>query len=214
MMREEGDCGRDTHYWARPAQNRTGRSCIRLSPRMFDGWPRPSVRAPASVTRFPGTVSGTCGIGSRSPWPPEGSTGVAVRRSLARWNLELHRGGPPIRYSFSVVCVAVALGAALALQYYGFRTVELPAFDLAIVVVTWYAGVGPSVLAVVLSCGLLRLLLHRAFLHLPNFQRRPTVLFSFRGLGGDNCLVRSCSAPHRERSSRHSRPPSGRVGPA
>ncbi len=37
---------------------------------MFDGWPRPSVRAPASVTRFPGTVSGTCGIGSRSPWPP------------------------------------------------------------------------------------------------------------------------------------------------
>src|SRR6202043_3444281 len=45
-------------------------SCIRLPPRMFDGWPRPSVRAPASVTRFPGTVSGTCGIGSRSPWPP------------------------------------------------------------------------------------------------------------------------------------------------
>ena len=24
----------------------------------------------APVTRFPGTVSGTCGIGSRSPWPP------------------------------------------------------------------------------------------------------------------------------------------------
>src|SRR5258706_1744079 len=45
-------------------------SCIRLPPRMFDGWPRPSVRAPASVTRFPGTVSGTCGIGSRSPWLP------------------------------------------------------------------------------------------------------------------------------------------------
>src|SRR5215472_10497399 len=31
---------------------------------------RPSVRAPAPVTRFPGTGSGTCGIGSRSPWPP------------------------------------------------------------------------------------------------------------------------------------------------
>src|SRR5262249_61769933 len=27
---------------------------------------RPSVRAPAPVTRFPGTGSGTCGIGSRS----------------------------------------------------------------------------------------------------------------------------------------------------
>ena len=43
---------------------------IRLPPRMFDGGPRPSVRAPASVTRFPGTGSGTCGTGSRSPWPP------------------------------------------------------------------------------------------------------------------------------------------------
>src|SRR6516165_4689240 len=43
---------------------------IRLPPRMFDGWPRPSVRALAPGTRFPGTVSGTCGIGSRSPWPP------------------------------------------------------------------------------------------------------------------------------------------------
>jgi len=81
----------------------------------------------------------------------EGPTGAAVRRSLARWNLELHRGGAAIRYGFSVVCVAVALGAALALQYYGFRGVELPLFDLAIVVTTWYAGAGPSVLAVVLS---------------------------------------------------------------
>jgi K+-sensing histidine kinase KdpD len=81
----------------------------------------------------------------------EGPTGAAVRRSLARWNLELQRGGAAIRYGFSVVCVAVVLGAALALQYYGFRAVELPLFDLAIVVITWYAGIGPSVLAVVLS---------------------------------------------------------------
>ena len=74
-----------------------------------------------------------------------------MRLSLARWNLELHRGGPAIRYGFSVVCVSAALGAALAFQYYGFRDVELPLLDLAIVVTTWYAGVGPSVLAVVLS---------------------------------------------------------------
>jgi signal transduction histidine kinase len=72
-------------------------------------------------------------------------------RAAARWNLELHRGGPAIRYAFSVVCVAVALGVALAFQYYGFRDVELPLLDMAIVVATWYAGVGPSVLAVVLS---------------------------------------------------------------
>jgi K+-sensing histidine kinase KdpD len=78
-------------------------------------------------------------------------TDVAVRRSLARWNLELHRGRPAIRYGFSLVCVAVALGAARASQYYRFRDVELPILDLAIVVITWYAGAGPSVLAVVLS---------------------------------------------------------------
>jgi K+-sensing histidine kinase KdpD len=81
----------------------------------------------------------------------EGPTGEGVRRSLARWSLELHRGGPAIRYGFSVLCVAVALGVALALQHFGFRGVESPVFDLAIVLTTWYAGVGPAALAVVLS---------------------------------------------------------------
>jgi signal transduction histidine kinase len=70
---------------------------------------------------------------------------------LARWNLELHRGGPAIRYGFSLLCVAVAFGAALVCQYYSFRDMELPLFDLAIVVTTWYAGAGPGVLAMVLS---------------------------------------------------------------
>ena len=74
-----------------------------------------------------------------------------VRRNAARWNLDLQKGRLPIRYGFSVVCVAVALGAALTSQYYGFRGVELAAFDLAIVVITWYARAGPSALAVVLS---------------------------------------------------------------
>src|SRR5208282_2602648 len=60
-------------------------------------------------------------------------------------------GSSLIRYGFSVVCVAVALGGALVSQYYGVRDVELPLFEMAIVVATWYAGVGPSVLAVVLS---------------------------------------------------------------
>jgi K+-sensing histidine kinase KdpD len=81
----------------------------------------------------------------------ERPTNETVRRSSARWNLELHRAGPAIRCGFSVVCVALALGVALASQYYGFRGVELAAFDLAIVLVTWYAGVGPAALAVVLS---------------------------------------------------------------
>jgi K+-sensing histidine kinase KdpD len=75
-----------------------------------------------------------------------------VRRSLAYWNREFQRIDSPIlRYGFSVVSVAIALGGAFALQYYQFRDVELPVFTLAIAFTTWYAGAGPSVLAVLLS---------------------------------------------------------------
>jgi K+-sensing histidine kinase KdpD len=81
----------------------------------------------------------------------EEPTAVGVRRSLARWNFELHRAGPAIRYGLSVVCVAVALGAALAFQYWGFHDVELPLLTLSIALTTWYAGAGPSVLAIVLA---------------------------------------------------------------
>jgi K+-sensing histidine kinase KdpD len=71
---------------------------------------------------------------------------------VARWDLELQKGHPPIvRYGFSVVCVAIALGLSLAMQHYQFREAELPLFCLSIAVATWCAGVGPAVLAVVLS---------------------------------------------------------------
>jgi signal transduction histidine kinase len=82
----------------------------------------------------------------------EGPTHVAVRRSLAYWNQEFQRIHPPIlRYGFSVVSVGMALGVAFALQHYQFRDVELPVLTLAIAFTTWYAGTGPSVLAVLLS---------------------------------------------------------------
>jgi light-regulated signal transduction histidine kinase (bacteriophytochrome) len=69
---------------------------------------------------------------------------------MAGGHLDLHTGRSPIlRYGFSVVCVAIALGLALTLH--NFRGVELPLFDLFIGIVTWYAGIGPSALAVVLS---------------------------------------------------------------
>jgi signal transduction histidine kinase len=75
-----------------------------------------------------------------------------MRRSLAYWNQEFQRIHSPIlRYGFSVVCVAIALGLALTSQYYQFREVELPVLTLAIALVTWYAGGGPSVLAIVLA---------------------------------------------------------------
>jgi signal transduction histidine kinase len=82
----------------------------------------------------------------------EGPIHVGVRRSLAYWNREFQRIHSPIlRYGFSVVSVAIALGVAFALQHYQFRDVELPVLTVAIAFTTWYAGVGPSVLAVLLS---------------------------------------------------------------
>jgi K+-sensing histidine kinase KdpD len=82
----------------------------------------------------------------------EVSTHVGVRRSLTYWNPEFQRIHSPIlRYGFSVVSVAIALGVSFALQHYQFRDVELPVLTVAIAFTTWYAGAGPSVLAVLLS---------------------------------------------------------------
>ena len=79
-------------------------------------------------------------------------TGVEVRRTLARWNEESQRIRSPIlRYGLSVVSVAIGLGLALALQHYRFHDVELPVLTMSIAVTTWYAGIGPSVLAIVLA---------------------------------------------------------------
>src|ERR1700730_7829977 len=82
----------------------------------------------------------------------EGPSHLGVRRSLAYWNQEFQRIHSPIlRYGFSVVSVAIALGVAFAVQYYQFHEVELPVLTVAIAFTTWYAGAGPSVLAVLLS---------------------------------------------------------------
>jgi K+-sensing histidine kinase KdpD len=75
-----------------------------------------------------------------------------VRCNLTYWNQEFQRIHSPIlRYGYSIVSVAVALGVALVLQHYQFREVELPVLIVAIAFTTWYAGNGPSALAVVLS---------------------------------------------------------------
>jgi signal transduction histidine kinase len=82
----------------------------------------------------------------------EGPMHVGGWRALARRNLELHQVRSPIlRYGLSVVCVAIALGLSLTLQYLQFRDVEAPLFALSIAIATWYAGNGPSVLAILLS---------------------------------------------------------------
>ena len=82
----------------------------------------------------------------------EGPTHLEVRRTLTYWNQEFQRiHSPIVRYGFSVVSVAVAVGVGLAFQHYQFRDVELPVLTIAIAFTTWYAGGGPSVLSVLLS---------------------------------------------------------------
>src|SRR5215475_10369434 len=71
---------------------------------------------------------------------------------MAYWDSEFQRVRSPIlRYGFAVVSVATATAAALALQEYQFRDVELPVLVLVIGLVTWYAGTGPAVVAVLLG---------------------------------------------------------------
>jgi PAS domain S-box-containing protein len=55
------------------------------------------------------------------------------------------------RYGLATLSVAIALGVALSLGLYHFRGVEFPLFLFAIALTVWYAGVGPAILAVVLS---------------------------------------------------------------
>jgi signal transduction histidine kinase len=82
----------------------------------------------------------------------QASTDVGVRLTLARWNIEAHGIRSPIlRYVLSVVSVAIGLGLALMLQHYEFRDVELPVLTLSVALTTWYAGAGPSVLAILLA---------------------------------------------------------------
>jgi signal transduction histidine kinase len=82
----------------------------------------------------------------------QASTDIGVRRTLARWDGESQRIRSPVpRYGFSVVSVAIGLGLALTFQYYQFRDVEVPILALSIALTTWYAGVGPAALAIVLS---------------------------------------------------------------
>jgi PAS domain S-box-containing protein len=71
---------------------------------------------------------------------------------LARTNLQLRlTHSPVLRYALAAASFAIALGLALLTQRYGFRNVEVPVFLFAIAVTVWYAGIGPAILAVVLS---------------------------------------------------------------
>src|SRR5215470_6659299 len=71
---------------------------------------------------------------------------------MAYWDSEFQRVQSPIlRYGFAVACVTIATAAALAIQEYQFRDIELPLLVLVIGLVTWYAGNGPALVSVLLS---------------------------------------------------------------
>jgi signal transduction histidine kinase len=82
------------------------------------------------------------------------STYTSAREALmAAWNLQKRMAGSrSLRYGFSVACVAIALALARVFQHYGFHELA-PPFNLAIAVATWYGGVGPAAVALVLSMG-------------------------------------------------------------
>jgi PAS domain S-box-containing protein len=58
---------------------------------------------------------------------------------------------PFLRYGFALLSVSAALGGSLLLERFQFRSVADSLFLFAIVIVVWYAGTGPAIVAVVLS---------------------------------------------------------------
>ena len=71
---------------------------------------------------------------------------------MARSNLELQIARfPVLRYGLAALSVSLALGAALLLERFHFRNVADPLFLFAIAIAVWYAGIGPAILAVILS---------------------------------------------------------------
>ena len=64
---------------------------------------------------------------------------------------QMRQHSPVLRYGLAIVSVAIALLAALVFENYKFRDVELPLFLFAVSVTAWMGGLGPAILAVVLS---------------------------------------------------------------
>jgi PAS domain S-box-containing protein len=77
---------------------------------------------------------------------------VELARRLLRWNRASQRVSSGILgYGLSVVSVAMVVGAALTLQHNDFRAPPTAVFSLAIAIASWYGGIGPAVVAVLLS---------------------------------------------------------------
>ena len=77
---------------------------------------------------------------------------IGVKRALLRWSRQSERiRSPLLRYGLSVICCAIATGLGfISFHYYGIRGVELGLLCLPVAIATWYGGIGPSFLAVLL----------------------------------------------------------------
>jgi signal transduction histidine kinase len=82
------------------------------------------------------------------------SARAGAKRFVARWQAQRPWASAVLRYGLAVAGVAIALGLALALQSLNFREVAVPILTIAIALITWYLGTGPSVVAVLLSTSL------------------------------------------------------------
>src|SRR5580704_1507555 len=56
------------------------------------------------------------------------------------------------QYGLAILSVAAALGAALLIERFHMRDVEVPLFLFAVAVAAWYGGSGGAVVALLLSC--------------------------------------------------------------
>jgi len=69
----------------------------------------------------------------------------------AQESLKTSQSASPARYGLAILSVGVALAAALFLQYLHFRDVAIPLLLLAVAISSWSGGIGPAVLATILS---------------------------------------------------------------
>jgi PAS domain S-box-containing protein len=91
------------------------------------------------------------------------TVGAAIRRFVGGGSLAAPAAPPEplpplkaarstiVRYGVALAAVAVALTGALSLHRYRIERLEFPIFLFEIALVVWYLGVGPAILAVVLS---------------------------------------------------------------
>src|SRR3984893_11415720 len=77
---------------------------------------------------------------------------IEARPAMVKWKAQLPKPLSAIqRYGLAVLSVSMALGVALLADRYNFHGVESPLFLFAIALTVWYAGLGPGIIALVLS---------------------------------------------------------------